>query len=274
MREPGILPNFTGGLGNQLFVVAAAFSVSSRKGCPLYVGPNPVSQNKHNRYGRDYRDTVFKYIGIHCDEPIHAEEWKEYIRITPPTGFHPWSVERIAPGSILNSYFQFYPPLKPYMREFTELLRKGISVFQERLPADMVPANTAFLHIRRGDYLEHPNIHFLQPMTYYQKALDSLRTLHPEIRKIYVISDDIEWVKHTPFIKENSIFEIFESDDELLTFALMTQCLGGAICANSTYSWWGAYIGAYMGGNSPVYVPNHWISDQVFSLFPEEWHVL
>jgi hypothetical protein len=62
--------------------------------------------------------------------------------------------------------------------------------------------------------------------------------------------------------------------DELESLALMSLCRKGAICANSTFSWWGAFLGTY-GERAPVYVPEKWISDPpIVSLFPPEWIIL
>ena len=92
------------------------------------------------------------------------------------------------------------------------------------------------------------------------------------LSKIIVVSDDIEWVKSQDFFKL-SIFEIYESNNELETLALMAKCKAGAICANSTFSWWGAFLGAYEKRN-PVVVPKYWIREKIECLYPTDWFVL
>jgi hypothetical protein len=116
-------------------------------------------------------------------------------------------------------------------------------------------------------------MHFLQPIEYYEKALNIIRT-KITIKKIYIISDDIEYCKEQEFFK--TLVEdtcIWENSNEIDTFALMTICNGGAICANSTYSWWGAFLGAY-AIKSPVIVPKKWYVNEPVSLFPNEWIVV
>ena len=60
-----------------------------------------------------------------------------------------------------------------------------------------------------------------------------------------------------------------------MTLALMSLCKAGAICANSTFSWWGAFLGAH-GVRAPVFVPERWIGGDKLpvALFPDEWHVV
>lgn len=53
----------------------------------------------------------------------------------------------------------------------------------------------------------------------------------------------------------------------------MSLCYSGAICANSTFSWWGAFLGAYSQRN-PVFVPRNWIREKIWNLFPEEWIII
>jgi hypothetical protein len=51
----------------------------------------------------------------------------------------------------------------------------------------------------------------------------------------------------------------------------MSLCNSAAICANSTFSWWGAFLGAYEMRN-PVIVPKKWINEPYAeNLIPEEW---
>jgi hypothetical protein len=53
----------------------------------------------------------------------------------------------------------------------------------------------------------------------------------------------------------------------------MSLCKGGAICANSSFSWWGAFLGSYSERN-PVIIPKRWIknnSSDPIDMFPSEW---
>lgn len=270
--QQGIIPLLKGGLGNQLFILAASFAVSKNTGAHLYLLDNPSENNKHNHKSRDYKETIFKHVGIHIPHTIDSAvtHLQAYLFFDPP-GFCPWSVELVPPGTVMGSYFQFYPTLIPYIDEFCGLLRKGLESFTDSLLPNH-RASSAFLHIRRGDYLLHKDIHFIQPMEYYRNALRVLKGRQSALSSIYIVSDDIAWAKEQPEFQD-SLFTFFESDDELETFALMTLCDAGAICANSTYSWWGAYMGAYTAG-APVIVPERWINERVYSLFPSEWIIL
>jgi hypothetical protein len=129
-----------------------------------------------------------------------------------------------------------------------------------------------FMHIRRGDFLQFHR-HPIQPIEYYQNCITDLSTKQNHTyNKILVFSDDIEWVRQQPFFnnKNNDLFEIIETD-EITTMAYMSLCRAGAICANSTFSWWGAFLGAHQT-RSPVYVPRNWMLEcRIDGLFPDEW---
>lgn len=271
MEQLGVIPDFVGGLGNQIFIAAAAYVVSKIKNIPLYIFFNPISNNKHNFNKHNYNESIFKYIGKHIHMDVtNKNNFKiiGYKNFNHKYSFVPWNPEKVEPGSYLSGYFQYYPPIRSFENEFRQDLLKGLESIRKTI---QVEPNSAFLHIRRGDYKQLPNYHFLMSIEYYESSIKYLLS-KKEISRIYVISDEIEWVKTQSFFS-NPLFKIYECTDELQTLALMTLCDEGAICANSTFSWWGAFLGAYAKRN-PVIVPSNWIAEEVWNLFPEEWIII
>jgi hypothetical protein len=262
---PGIVPILSGGIGNQMFIVAASYVAARQAGCPLYI-INCTPDNNHNKLSYDYNQLIFKDFGQIVDD-LDTTQYTPFTQISEEDwhpAFDPWDPATISPGTKMISNFQYYPPLKPYEDEIRAKFLKALEPFVP--PCDT--AGAAFLHIRRGDYLDNPLYHFVQTLDYYKEAVKQLRK---NVSKIFVISDDMEWVASQGFFRQ-PIFESFEGD-ELQTLALMSRCVKGAICGNSTFSWWGAFLGAH-AERAPVYVPSDWIDIPVPSLFPEEWIVI
>lgn len=276
--EPGILPLRMGGLGNQMFIVAAGYVASKATGLPLYLPVLDKERNKHNTLGLNYNETIFKHFGVQLDATestilyqSHGQNYKPHTfnRSSAFAAWHPFTVQ---PGTIMDSYYQFYPALEPYEEELRETMLKGLASFREELKTLFSVENTAFLHIRRGDYVGLSHIHYIQPLSYYEQALGALPN---SVEKILIFSDDIEWAKQQDLFRNDPRFQFVPAElDEIQSLGLMSLCTAGAICANSTFSWWGAFLGAH-ARRSPVFVPSRWISDPpIVSLFPEEWAIL
>jgi hypothetical protein len=277
MTKKGIIPIMSGGLGNQMFIMASAYVVSIVSNYPLYILKNTLDNNKHNIHKYDYNKTIFKYFGIAINlEYTKLKEhidFKDYIYHSHnfSNGFDAWDPYKVEEGTIMMSYYQYYPSLQNFENEIRFNFLKGLSHIN--LNED-IKENDAFLHVRRGDYLEHQNIHFIQPISYYYECVEQLLKMNDNVSKIHVLSDDIEWIKERKLFKGN-IFHIVENLDELQTMLLMSLCKGGAICSNSTFCWWGAFLGTYEKRN-PVFVPKKWISvkDDISNLFPSEWIII
>jgi hypothetical protein len=263
-----VIVNLQGGLGNQLFQYAAGLSVAHYNKSELYL---PLAQaNKHS--GRDYRERL--YIRAKCIENNNNENEK-YTYIDHYEGFNSWDpkgytdIEHVR----LNGYYQYLPSIElqiPIIKQ--DLLNKLSDIRNELIKKYNIinKKDMFFLHVRRNDYLfqEHDTL-FVQDKLYYITALDKLKL---EDKKLYILSDDVQWCKEQEWLQKNN-FQIVDEPDELYGLMLMSLCEGGAIIANSTYSWWGAVLGCGFD-NSFVYYPTKWFSHKKINLFSNVWNPL
>jgi len=148
LLEKGFIPCVLGGLGNQMFIIAAAYACHRHSNAPLYIPKNPVSNNKHNKKSLDYLTSIFKYIGNHLNDSDkdHIVASGKYLRFTPG-GFAAWNPADVKPGTFLDSYFQYYPAIQPCENDLRFLFLRGLEEF---MPTCDYSA-AAFLHVRRRD---------------------------------------------------------------------------------------------------------------------------
>lgn len=276
MNELGIIPLPQGGLGNQIFIYIAGYIMSQHLNCPLYLFNNTNCNNSHSKM--EYKNNIFKHLGIHVDQIFNYRKVQNYSQhcLNIFQGFEPWDFSSVKKGLILESYYQYYEPLEKYEHEIRSVLISGLEDCKNKILEkynEIELSESAFLHIRRGDYVTYYDRHYLQPMEYYKYCIDKLKNSR-SVRKIYLLSDDIEWVKSQTLFKDRMFFEPFECDDEVISLTFMSLCKSGAICANSTFSWWGAFLGSYEK-RSPIFVPKKWmLTTSEIRLFPKEWNVI
>ena len=122
------------------------------------------------------------------------------------------------------------------------------------------------LHIRRTDYLTNPN-HSIVPMDYYLRALNEFDS----DRDVLIFSDDPDWCLNN-ILFEGDRFLVSETGNQYLDMCMMTLCKGHII-ANSSFSWWGAWL----SNSEKVIAPKGWFEASknqhlnVSDLIPEEW---
>ena len=106
------------------------------------------------------------------------------------------------------------------------------------------------LHIRRTDYLVNPN-HPVQPLEYYKEALSKL----DKNKTVIIFSDDAEWCQQQEMFSDDR-FVISQDSDADFDLCLMSMC-SNHIIANSSFSWWGAWLGR----SEKIIAPKNWFSD-------------
>jgi hypothetical protein len=132
-------------------------------------------------------------------------------------------------------------------------------------------ANSVALHIRRGDYLNSDarNFHGILPYEYYKKSIKYIKSkvAKPEI---FVFSDDIELIKRTFLflLEEKCIF--VNTNSTIQDLYIMSRCKH-FIIANSSFSWWGAWLGSYK--KKIICSPKKWVKAKLLTkdILPKEW---
>ena len=239
--ETWVTAHLTGGIGNRLFQMASALGTAEKYNMPCAFVKNLISKNDHGP-----SDNIVK---LYPSIPV-IDSSQKYTSIIEPTGncfrYIPLPEEKPGDRVVLEGYRQ--TPL--YFPKNLDLLRPTWDVFLTPDARQSLQAKyglsgiverftTWFLHIRLGDYKILPH-HQIPIIPYYETCLN----LVPRGSTIILFSDEPhlcrEWFEGQ-CKQRNLTFKIVQ-EDEIPSLFLMSQCWGGAIVANSTFSWWGAFF--------------------------------
>ena len=254
--------NTMGGLGNILFQIAAAYSVSLRDNMQLIVDS---TNHFGGHYGiSKYTNNILRYINFSENKinyPIFGENGHQYSEIP-----------KFQSNTKLNGYFQSEKYFDKIRDEVLNLYSptNDIIIKINEYYLDVLKNKTTSLHVRRGDYLGIPNYHPTLPIEYYQNALKFIDANET----ILVFSDDIEWCKSNfDFIKNKIFIDNLNDYEELY---LMSIC-NNNIIANSTFSWWGAWLNKNM--HKKVISPKIWFGPSLanlktYDIYCDKWIII
>lgn len=215
-----------GGLGNILFQLLAGYSYAKETN-KQYIISEQLNQSSGHEHISCYFSNLLKNFTLQSitnDYAVYKEQ-----------GFNYNPIPNIDDDIMLAGYFQSYKYFQKYRQEIIQLL--DIPQKQE---------NVCSIHIRRGDYLKLQKYHTVQDLDYYNRAMEIIKA-----DKYLVFSDDIEWCRQN-FIGEE--FE-FYNESPYKDLIMMSRCKDN-IVANSTFSWWGAWLNN--NPNKKVIMPKNW----------------
>lgn len=247
-----------GGLGNQLFQIAAVYSLAmSNNDIPVFNFDKcytPLQGNKTNKY----KHSIFKHL-THNDKFIAENHYQESSYYFNPINYKP--------NLLLNGYFQSEKYFKLHKEDILNIF--CLDDFKEKALnfLNKIPGNKTSVHIRRGDYIPYQNVMYILDMEYYRMAMSLFKDT-----SFIIFSDDLEWVKEN--FKDPNMF-IFDNNDDSLNLTCMSLC-DNHIIANSTFSWWGAYLNKNC--NKKIVAPRKWYSASELienkDKIPEDWTII
>ena len=169
----------------------------------------------------------------------------------------------------LQGYFQ----TEKYFKHIQDEIRGDFEFRDEILePAKKTISywkNPIALHIRRTDYLTNSN-HTALDINYYEKALQEF----DDNSEVIIFSDDPQWCMEQDLFSSDR-FMVSETRNTYMDLCLMTLC-SGHIIANSSFSWWGAWL----SDSKKIIAPSGWFAGSnnehldTKDLIPENWIVM
>ncbi len=263
-----IVARVEGGLGNQMFIYAAARALALRTGSELKL--DIANGYDQDGYGRRYQLDAFHIVATLASESevrrYRRGSWDLYWRrklnrrlpfalrglIEERSLYEPRLLTLRPRGPV---YLMGYWQREEYFRDQSAAIRREFAPRAEpdadtrSLAERMRRPDSAFLHVRRRDYAHR------LPAGYYDAALRLLlaRVAHPAL---FVFGDDLEWARRSLRLPEGAQF--IDHGDESRNCEdlwLMSQCRH-AIIANSSFSWWGAWLNPQ--GDRIVIAPEEW----------------
>jgi hypothetical protein len=255
-----------GRLGNQMFQYASLKGIARNRGYD-YCIPNH-NQVIKDPYGFDMKIELFYPFKMSNVNPHNIKLLdRGYAPVAEEKHFHfDETLFNMCPDEItLAGFFQS----EKYFKNIENEIRVDFSFKDEILEPckEMIGSigEVISLHVRRTDYLTNPN-HMILGLDYYEQALNKFY----DASSVFIFSDDPEWCKEQELFSGDR-FMISESGDQYVDLCLMSLCKQHII-ANSSYSWWGAWL----SGSDNVVAPVRWFgvnnSDKnTKDLIPERW---
>jgi hypothetical protein len=288
-----ILINQQYGLGNQFFQYAAGLYFAKRHGASLEI----IREEDKNAVSRGH-PRPFLLDKFNISTPVRSRTVLDRVlRSESPV------VERLAGGfrrlygsetvQLFSKVGEFFPALptdgrtrRVYLgghfqvRQYAEATEEQVRrefTFREpptgknrEMMERIQDAECAVsLHFRRGDYALWWKGQNLLPMVYYENAMAGIREVCAK-PTFFVFSDDIESARESCRGLESAVFVDHNGEDSPHEDVRLISSCKHHILANSTLSWWGAWLNTSPG--KIVMAPAPWhMTDPHPNLIPKGW---
>lgn len=283
---------FKGGLGNQMFQYAFIEALKS-KGREVKASLGGYKESSIREFSLY---SVFSNIDIECisdnefnkidkkwnEIKKNEEERKKFYEDYENRFF--WVEDVIKEPCVYqpdvfltrNCTFVGYWQSEKYFKSIREKLIEnfkftGVTSELKEVADSLANSEHTSVHVRRGDYLLNPNVYMgVCTQEYYLRAIEYIRQKEPYSKFIF-FSDDMEWTKKNINISGAVYYDksMFGDYQDWYDMYLMSRCQNNII-ANSTFSWWGAWLN--QNQNKIVIAPKKWHNNNnTPNIWCEEW---
>jgi hypothetical protein len=269
-----------GGLGNQMFQYASGLGMARRVDVPLTLDLSWFGNDVDRPFLLDQWQINATVADPTVIATYHASttKWRQSlakrmptIAATPLRGpiyrevGHQFHADTFAmrPPVLFDGYFQseryFLNISDDVRQQFSprDTLSVGTGLTRSQIQQSDSPVS---LHVRRGDYVTNPKaneVHGLAPMDYYKAAIAEIQSRRSGMPHFFLFSDDPDWVREAFAFLPNKTVITGNDDRPWEDIVLMAAC-HDHIIANSTFSWWGAWLNPR--ADKTVIAPKRWFA--------------
>ena len=273
-----------GGLGNQLFQIftTISYSLHLRKKFVFLDVKILTDGSPDTTIRYTYWTSIFSNLKLFLTPTFH------YDIIKKETFFNyiPITTSDVANSNVLlQGYFQSYKYFQDNFNTICSLLsikqQKNGVLSKAHFPKNYLQ-NCISMHFRIGDYKKIQHCHPIMTSEYYSKCLSHIQSMHKSVNftVMYFCEDvDIDDVSKTIGYLQTQFpnYEFSRGENTLEDWEqlLLMSCCHHNIIANSSFSWWGAYLNDFE--DKMVCYPSIWFGPTMnhhntVDLFPQEWH--
>lgn len=272
-----IITKLQGGLGNQLFQYSLGRFLAHKHQTPLKLDTS--------WYGvvpdRQYDLSVYAIAAPLATAPEAESLKNKFVPLAKRSyfkeRFYHFDPAVLAAGP--NVFLEGYWQSEKYFLPIADIIRHEITLktppqgMNKEILQQINETLAVSLHVRRGDYVSNSaanNYHGTSPLEYYKAAVDHIakRVKNPHF---YIFSDDPTWTRKNLLLDYPLTFVTGNDKAAQEDLRLMSQCRH-FIIANSTFSWWGAWLSSSEG--KTVIAPKEWFKDKSNTdkdLIPNDW---
>ena len=216
------------------------------------------NKNRKKRNGKIYFANIYQWLTnhigfyrVHFDEKLHL--------------YNSWTRKKIVRG------MWFYPDIVLSLGEKLKeelTVKTPVSEINQKMLNQIMSTESVAVHIRRGDFVKLGLV--VCDIPYYKRCMNKMAGLIQN-PTFFVFSDDINWVKENLADTEYKVVFVDNNNGSTDDMRLVYNCKH-FIMSNSTFSWWGAYLGR--NENKIVICPEIWAKGSKRSpLILKEWIV-
>lgn len=291
-----IIVKLIGGLGNQMFQYAAGRRLAKKLGVELKLDVLGFEEYKLHRYSLCAFSIKEKFASREEVLALTALGWGVFAGVArrllgrPPVQtsshfkekklfcFDP-EVFTLSDNVYLDGSWQN----EKYFKDIEDIIRREFTVKaspegrNKELLDEMSGCESVALHVRRADFVDNAytaGVHGVCGVDYYERAVRMLadRLAYP---RFYVFSDDPGWAgENLKLGHPTTVVDHNGADKNYEDLRLMSGCKH-QIIANSTFSWWGAWLNQNQG--KVVIAPGRWMLSNEYDasdVVPRGWEKL
>ena len=280
-----IVVKLTGGLGNQMFQYAAGRALALKHQTQLLLDTRTFAKQSLREFALD---RLSIQASVATENDMHKwpnwtrkpAAWLQRVGITtnrykqPSFLYDPRWIS-LSDNTLIEGYFQserYFLEIQSILKQ--EFLPKSMPCGTNRDFEMLISTNeSVMIHIRRGDYVSNPKAlktHGLCSLEYYKNGIEKIVSKVKD-PKFFVFSDDQEWTRTHLELGDRATYITGNANTPEIDLYLMTRCKHFVI-ANSSFSWWGAWLG---GNQKSVRIaPRPWFDNVSFverDLVPNDW---